>query len=37
MNGTGRVTKDSFYKELVKIYGEKDAQDLTNKIFGSLD
>ncbi len=37
VNGTGRVTKNVFYKELVKIYGEKDAIDLTNKIFGSLD
>ena len=31
------VTKDVFDKELVKIYGEWDAQDLNNKIFGSLD
>ena len=37
VNGTGRVTKNVFFKELVKIYGEKDAKNLTNKIFGSLD
>ncbi len=36
-NGTGRVTKNVFFRELVKIYGEKDAENLTNKIFKSLD
>jgi calcium-dependent protein kinase len=37
VNGTGKVTKKVFLKELIKIYGEKDAINLTNKIFGSID
>ena len=37
VNGIGKVTKKVFLKELIKIYGEKDAINLTNKIFGSID
>jgi calcium-dependent protein kinase len=37
VNNTGKVTKKNFLNELIKIYGEKDANNLTNKIFGSID
>ena len=34
---TGQITKKVFLKELIKLYGEEDAKQLTNKIFGVLD
>ena len=37
VNNTGRVTKKVFLNELIKIYGEKDANNLTEKIFSSID
>ena len=37
VNNTGRVTKKVFLNELIKIYGEKDANNLTNKIFSCID
>ena len=29
---TGQITKKVFLKELIKLYGEEDAKQLTNKI-----
>ena len=37
VNNTGRVTKKVFLNELIKIYGEKDANNLIEKIFSSID
>ena len=34
---TGQITKKVFLKELIKLYGEEDAKQLTNKIFNTLD